>query len=256
MKERDDFSEALELARHENVDAEQIARLGAALAPLYGPSIAAESASTTGAQTGVTGMNSTVAWPAAHAVATKLIVAVLAAAAVGTVSLRQLHGHPQATRAASRAVRVAPVSRSVAPAPIETLAEPIAELVAAQPTPEPPVESARAALHQAVGAPQRSAEERENAPREAQLLTEAHAALRGDAARALRLADRHRARFPHGALAVERELVAITALEQLRRPRDAAARRERARRELPDSAALAARAPRSGLDARVAEPTR
>jgi hypothetical protein len=59
---------------------------------------------------------------------------------------------------------------------------------------------------------------------EAALLEQARAALRGDPANALALAERHRRRFPHGALGQEREVIAIEALKRLGREAAASAR--------------------------------
>lgn len=52
-------------------------------------------------------------------------------------------------------------------------------------------------------------------PMELQLLQAAAAALKGDPARALALTERHRRLFPQGALAQEREVLAIEALARL-----------------------------------------
>jgi hypothetical protein len=52
---------------------------------------------------------------------------------------------------------------------------------------------------------------------EAALLERARAALGGDPAGALALAEQHRRRFPHGALVQEREVIAIDALKRLGR---------------------------------------
>jgi hypothetical protein len=62
--------------------------------------------------------------------------------------------------------------------------------------------------------------------REASLLESARASLANAPARALELVERHAASFPNGKLAVERELVAVDALERLGRRSEARARGE------------------------------
>jgi hypothetical protein len=250
MIERDDFTEALALAKRDEVTPEQVARLALALAPVYGAAVAtaaatasASSSAASGAATLSTG--SVAAGGAATSAASllgqtvlvKAIVAMLTAAALGAASFAALRveREPAAKHAAPDAAPVAP-ARVVPPARVAppSALEPGLEPPAAQ-APSSHAQRASGALPQA-HAKRPSA--RKDTPVEAQLLTQAHAALRDDAARALRLANEHRARFPHGALAHERELLAIGALERLGRTREAAARKARALRELPHSVAL------------------
>lgn len=230
MTERDDFSEALELAKRDEVTPEQVRRLALALAPLYGAAIATGTASASSASGAVAGASGTsVAGTAAVSmVATKAIVATLTVAAIGAASFGALRSATPAAERELHTPRVAPMSapaRNVEPSAFEPGLEP----PAGAPAPvvlEPSVtRSARALPHK-------------DTPVEAQLLTQAHAALRDEPARALRLSNEHRARFPHGALAQERELLAIRALERMGRTQQAAARRARALRELPRSIAL------------------
>jgi hypothetical protein len=69
-------------------------------------------------------------------------------------------------------------------------------------------------------------------------VSRAQRALDANPALALSLAERHRALFPEGALAQEREVIAVEALRALRRPDEAEARARRFRARYPDSAHL------------------
>ncbi len=71
---------------------------------------------------------------------------------------------------------------------------------------------------------------------EAQLLERARTALSADPARALALTEQHRAHFPAGVLAQEREVIAIEALKRLGRTDDAAQRAAAFARRYPNSA--------------------
>lgn len=95
----------------------------------------------------------------------------------------------------------------------------------------------------AVDPPERAARPRAAEPpaNEHTLLADARRALETDPARALALAEQHRRAFRDGALAPEREMIAIDALSAL--GREPAARRR--------AAALAERWPRSGYAERV-----
>jgi hypothetical protein len=70
---------------------------------------------------------------------------------------------------------------------------------------------------------------------EAQLLQRARAALATDPALALRLTEMHKARFGSGQLAQEREVIAIDALERLKRTNEAKQRATQFHSEFPDS---------------------
>lgn len=70
---------------------------------------------------------------------------------------------------------------------------------------------------------------------EAQLLQRARAALATDPALALRLTEMHKARFGSGQLAQEREVIAIDALERLKRTSEAKQRATQFHSEFPDS---------------------
>jgi cell division protein FtsN len=235
MTERDDFSEALELAKRDEVTPEQVRRLALALAPVYGAAIAtgtaSASASSASAAAGASGTSvaGTAGSAAASVIATKAIVATLTVAAIGVASFGVLRSATPVPQRELHSPRVAPMTapaRNAEPSAIEPGLEP--------PTGAP----APAVLEPSMTRPARALAPRKDTPVEAQLLTQAHAALRDEPARALRIANEHRARFPHGALAQERELLAIRALEHMGRAREAAARRARALRELPGSVAL------------------
>jgi hypothetical protein len=71
---------------------------------------------------------------------------------------------------------------------------------------------------------------------EADLLQSAQAALRSNPRRALALTREHRRRFPNGALAQEREVIAIEALSKLGRTDDARGRAGRFKQQYPNSA--------------------
>jgi hypothetical protein len=75
-----------------------------------------------------------------------------------------------------------------------------------------------------------------SAESEIALLQAAQAALHGNPTSALVLADRHATRFPTGALAQEREVIAIEALVAMNRPEEASERGARFARDFPDSA--------------------
>lgn len=270
------LARALAVAREDDVNAAQVARLALALAPVYGASIVASSAhaaSTASAasvgQAGATAGASATAG-LGTAASMKIASAVLATVALGAAGLMTLRA-PAATRhadaprqpaaAQERTVEAAPPQQALPlePTPAtpdkrvaadragEAAAEPPA---ADSPAADSPAADSPAAGQTATAAPRapraRAEQPKANPPVEAQLLTEAHAALVSDATRALRLADEHRARFPHGALAAERELLAVRALEQQGRAEEAKRRIARARRELPRSAPVQRAAERLG----------
>jgi hypothetical protein len=257
------LGEALALARKDDASAAQVARLAATLAPLYGLSIvsaaqassavnAAASASTSAASAGAGAAASASVGASAGTVASvKVIAAVLAVGALGTAGLLSMRAPSAAPTPAPPHSASAEVAPSAPPAPVQAVPLPSAESLHAPQASRPasevvapePARVARAANIAPTGSKRRS---HENAPVEAQLLTEAHGALASDASRALRLADEHRARFPRGALAAERELLAVRALERLDQNEQARKRIARARRELPSSAPVQRAAERLG----------
>ncbi|HTQ06067.1 MAG TPA: hypothetical protein VMI54_19530 [Polyangiaceae bacterium] len=93
--------------------------------------------------------------------------------------------------------------------------------------PEPP--------HAVVPAPHAAASASVSAPvtAEVALLEQARRVLASDPNRALALLDEHRVRFPHGALGVEREVLAVDALMHAGRRPEAEARAARLRASAP-----------------------
>ncbi len=71
---------------------------------------------------------------------------------------------------------------------------------------------------------------------ESRLLSAARAAVATDPKKALALTEQHRARFPHGTLAQEREVIAIQALGKLGKQKDAERRADKFGKDYPDSA--------------------
>lgn len=76
----------------------------------------------------------------------------------------------------------------------------------------------------------------ERGPSEAELLEQARAALSSDPKRALALVQEHKRRFPTGALAQEREVIAIEALARLDDKQEAQKRAKEFEDRYPDSA--------------------
>jgi hypothetical protein len=126
--------------------------------------------------------------------------------------------------------------QTVAPPPIARPGNP------PLPVPTPPAtEAAPASAASEPTAPGRRKEpESHTAQRqdEVRLVSRAQRALGNNPALAFSLAERHRALFPGGALAQEREVIAVEALRALRRPAEAEARARRFRARYPDSAHL------------------
>jgi hypothetical protein len=120
-------------------------------------------------------------------------------------------------------------------------------LAAASPVAEPPVAA------EGVGA---NAAQPDHPPPETEfsLLEQAQRALRTDPQRALGLADADEKRFPSGALAQERDVIAIEALVQLGRADEASARARRFFRAFPGSAHGPRIAALLGFDASIHNP--
>ncbi|MFO0564842.1 MAG: hypothetical protein U0263_04220 [Polyangiaceae bacterium] len=125
--------------------------------------------------------------------------------------------------AAAREVANAALNRASKPEPSAA-----AEVAAEAPAALPAASSPRAPTSAA--APGAS-----SGPSELVLLERARAALANEPARALALTNEHRRRFPHGALAEEREVIAIRALEKLGRGKEAAQRGSAFEQQNPDS---------------------
>lgn len=119
--------------------------------------------------------------------------------------------------------------RTAAPRPAVARGEPATE----PPTILPPAAGTPEATEPEPPATEGSSAD--DSPSELALLEAARAALRSRPAEALARADRHRALYPRGAFAQERELLAIEALVRMHRRDDAQGRVERFRASWPAS---------------------
>ncbi len=139
--------------------------------------------------------------------------------------------------------------QTVAPAPIAPPETPPAAVnFAAPPAPEPiaPAAPPEPASAPPATEPAPVTTSHRQAPRlrpprnknEVRLVSRAQQALRSNPALALSLAERHRGRFPNGAMAQEREVIAVDALRALHRTTEAQARARKFRARFPDSAYL------------------
>jgi hypothetical protein len=199
-----------------------------------------------------------VALPAAAAVslvagASKSVAAKAAAAApvfwsglfaktVGTAAIVVAVGGAAvvATRAKREPATVAPVAetsrdRTQSSAPKEA-PEPTGPPVRDEPVAAAPIAAPSAPARPRPSVASRSSASDRDAPTETQLLEQAADALRhGDASRALRLTAEHASTFPRGALAEERERIAIEALARSGQMGAARARAKRFRARYPES---------------------
>lgn len=169
---------------------------------------------------------------ASMATKTKLGVAALGAAGAGVLAWALLSGReapspvkPAATAVQSRtAPTVTPSGANEPPAALAPNGAPTPDGAPAS------SETAPSAARPAVAPPFRPAES------EAEFLERARGALGQSPAAALSLANQHRARFPAGVLAEEREVIAIEALKRLGRSAEAERRVEAFARRFPGSA--------------------
>jgi len=169
---------------------------------------------------------------AGMAAKTKLGLAALGVAGTGVLAWALLSGReapaPAMPAATAVQLRTAPtVTPSGANEPPAVLAPNEAPTPAGPPAPS---ETAPSAAPRAVAPPFRPAES------EAEFLERARGALGQSPAAALSLANQHRARFPAGVLAEEREVIAIEALKRLGRTAEAEQRVEAFARRFPGSA--------------------
>ena len=188
----------------------------ASLAAKLGPVLAA------GGAAGGTGM----------AAKTKLGLAAVGAAGAGVLAWALLSGReaPPPVKPAATAVqlRTAPTVTPSGGNPLPAATAPEAAL---PPSGAPPSsETAPSTARPAIAPPFRPAES------EAEFLERARGALGQSPAAALSLANQHRARFPAGVLAEEREVIAIEALKRLGRTAEAERRIEAFARRFPGSA--------------------
>jgi hypothetical protein len=233
-------------------DAERMQAVWARVGPLA--AAGAGGAASGGAGTGATSAG------AAAAVATvtggvglKVIAGMLVGVAVaggGVVALRRAPApHAEARAAVAPApvvvVPASPAGLASAPGPSVQAARgesavdfavPVTSLPVAVPLPVRPSPAAASAAP--VASPSVAAAAPAEAPIESEisLLQAAKAALHDDPATALALSDRHAARFAGGALAQEREVIAIEALLALGRGDEARDRGARFVRDFPHSA--------------------
>jgi hypothetical protein len=163
------------------------------------------------------------------------VAAGVAAFIVGGLLISRRHqarppAPPQVSRpAAALASALSPVP-SVDGAPT-VLAQPSSPTAAiAESAPKP------ALLRPSSTDPVKSAGAGSGGPSEASLLERARRALTSAPATALALANQHAARFPHGALAQEREVIAIEALRRLGRSAEADRRAAAFAQAFPGSA--------------------
>ncbi|WP_257457845.1 hypothetical protein [Archangium lipolyticum] len=246
-----ELRELLGAASLDEPSAEQLAGLAGKLGPLLGP---AGGAATAGAATGTAAPAASGGLASVGATGLKLKVLVgVAGMALAGVSFQAGRDfereHPRAPRVEREVSAPAPApSATPAPEPVETPVAPSPETIAA-PMPEPvempvapsaktsAVPAPRVSRPRAAGTPAPAAAgERASADEELTLLESAYQALqRGDAAEALAEADRHAERFPAGALAQEREVLAIDALVRMGRRAEAGTRAEAFRKRYPTS---------------------
>jgi hypothetical protein len=177
---------------------------------------------------------------AALKLAAGLLVGVaLAGGAVVEVRRARAPDGSQGLHAARAAIGASP-PLAVASAPAasaEDVAVPVTSLpFAAPPTLRPSVALASPAASANVVPQAPPAQQEAPAESEIALLQAAKVALRDDPAAALALADRHARRFAAGALAQEREVIAVEALVALGRADDARDRGARFERDFPQSA--------------------
>jgi len=175
--------------------------------------------------------------PGAPAPAPKSSLLVKLGIATGTVAL--LVGAGLSLR---RSSPVVPASPSVEPAVSATVADgapPSAPSPALDPSPATdrlPASDSSSAPDPAAASSSKSTSTQAKPLSEAALLEQARRALSSSPAYALQLANQHRARFPHGVLSQEREVIAIEALRRLHRPSEADQRASGFSKSFPGSA--------------------
>lgn len=239
LKNVPELTDALEAARERLPDASRLDALRARVEATSGASVQPKAN----------------AWPTAL----KIVVPLLGVAGA-LIGVQRLARHAEAPRpyvAPSASVSSLPPPASE-PAPNSTLplppprALPSAQLVARSST----VPGAVSALPAAVSAPSSGASAPSLAPTppvssELDLVKEAGQALKSDPSRALQLTMEHARIYPSGALAEEREVIAIEALAHLRRLSAARSRAERFIVAYPRSAHLSRVQHAAGLDAKI-----
>ncbi len=138
-------------------------------------------------------------------------------------------GPPAQVQASPSAAALAPVPNvEGAPTALAPLSSPSAASVESAPKP--------GQLRKSSAEPQKSAASGSEGPSEPVLLEQARRALASSPATALALTNQHAARFPHGVLAQEREVIAIEALRRLGRSAEADRRAAAFAQAFPGSA--------------------
>jgi len=223
----------LQAGREELPTAEQLEQLAARLGPALTDPGGGGSSSGSGAAGGAASGSAGAAAGAASS-ATLSIAKIVVAVAVGGVAItgatlsirssRESHESPIAVTQASPSATETPSS-----APVEPSSQAPVVSVAPEAGPAPRLSAAPTAVPSASSTAAEPATEFE-------LIQQAQSALGADPARALSLAGQHAKRFPGGAFAQEREVIAIQALLKLGRSGEARSRAERFARAFPGSA--------------------
>ena len=190
----------------------ELASLSAKLGPLLGPSVGASGAAASGGS-GV-GLGKLAAIAAAIVGGAVLVSSLNREVPENVPDARPLPGAEQAAKPAEPPAATPPASES---------------------TTAPAVESP-SATPSAVERPAPRIERRSNAEIEADLLERARAALGSNPSHAFALTSEHKLRFPGGALAQEREVIAIDALRRLGKNEQAALRADQFAKNYPSSA--------------------
>jgi len=164
-----------------------------------------------------------------NAARTKVIVAALGGVGAGVVAWVLLSSSPGPSPVPSATVFEPEGAPSVAPPSGKPSVEPQAE-PSAPPAAASNVEVTPSTARSTAAAPARPAES------EAEFLERARGSLGQSPSVALSLANQHRARYPSGVLAEEREVIAIEALKRLGRTAEAERRIEAFTRRYPGSA--------------------
>ena len=219
--------DAIRVADREDGSAEQVSRLEARLAPLFlqsataAESPAPQAASTSSSSTSVTMLK-------------------LAGACVALVGVAALVW-PQREQAIQRSAPAQVSSVELAAREPARFGEPAEHLAPAAPTVQadesPTIDAvvAKPADVPVVSESTRTTSQQDTLALEARLLSKARRALEADPAQALKLAERHQQRFPHGVLSEEREAIAIKALRQTGNEASAARRQARFLTKYPQS---------------------
>ena len=212
-----DFDRAIAAARNDGPSAADLNQVAAALGPILdaAPSGAAAGSAVTAKAVG------------AAALGGALVVGALALWGPGS-GQQPLETAPSAVSA--RVVEA--TSRAAAPPPPSI--EPATEEALPDPE-EPEAKSAPPAGREPAPSPRPSTSQEARRPSEAQLLDQARAAIKNDPARALELAREHARLYPRGALAQEREVIAIEALKRAGKSNAARERADEFRQRHPSS---------------------